>query len=256
MLLIKKVTITAKYSDFSDVFLEKSANVLLEQTRANKHAIKLKKGKQLLHGLINSLRPVELKTLKTYIKTNLANDFIQVSKSPVGAPILFVCKPNGSLCFCVNYQGLNKLTIKNRYLLPLIGKSLDWLSQVKQFTQLNLTSGYHWMRIEEGDEWKMAFQTWYGHFIYQIMSFGLSNAPANFQDYINKILAKKLNIFIIVYLNDIFIYTEDLSQAYINTVWWILEELRKNGLFANLKKYRFHKDKVRFLGYVVSAQSV
>ena len=88
------------------------------------------------------------------------------------------------------------------------------------------------------------------------MSFGLFNAPASFQGYINKILAEKLDIFVIVYLNDIFIYIEDPSQAYVNVVWWILEELRKNNLFANLKKCCFHKDKVRFLAYVVSVQGV
>ena len=86
------------------------------------------------------------------------------------------------------------------------------------------------------------------------MSFGLSNAPASFQGYINKILAEKLDIFIIVYLDDILIYTEDPGQAHVSANWWVLEELRKNGLFANLKKCSFHKDKVRFLGYVVSAQ--
>ena len=112
------------------------------------------------------------------------------------------------------------------------------------------------MRIKKGNEWKTAFQTWYGHFKYQVMPFGLSNAPASFQGYINKILAEKLDIFVIVYLDDILIYTEDPGQAHVNAVRWVLKELRKNGLFANLKKCRFYKDKVRFLGYVVSAQEV
>ena len=88
------------------------------------------------------------------------------------------------------------------------------------------------------------------------MPFGLSNVPASFQSYINKILAKKLDIFVIVYLDDIFIYIEDSGKAHVNAVWWVLEELRKNSLFANFKKCRFHKDKVCFLGYVVSAQDV
>ena len=112
------------------------------------------------------------------------------------------------------------------------------------------------MSIKEGDEWKTAFWTQYGHFEYEVMPFGLSNALASFQGYINKIVAEKLDIFVIVYLNDIFIYTKDPGQAYVNAVCWILEELRKNGLFTNLKKCRLHKDKVRFLGYVVSAQRV
>ena len=88
------------------------------------------------------------------------------------------------------------------------------------------------------------------------MLFGLSNAPASFQGYINKILAKKLDIFVIVYLDDILIYTKDAGQAHVDAVWWVLEELRKYGLFAYLKKCWFHKDEVRFLGYVVLAQEV
>ena len=103
------------------------------------------------------------------------------------------------------------------------------------------------MRIKEGDEWKTAFWTWYSHFEYQVISFGLSNVLASFQSYINKMLAKKLNIFVIVYLDDIFIYTKDPRQAYVNAIWWVLEELRKHGIFVNLKKCQFHRDKVCFL---------
>ena len=159
LLLAGKVTVPTKYSDFADVFLEKPANVLPERTKANEHAIKLEKGNQPPYRPIYSLGPVELKTLKTYIKTNLANGFIQALKSPASGLILFVRKLNGSLCLCVDYRGLNNLIIKNRYPLLLIGKSLDWLGQAKQFTQLDLTSAYHWMRIKEGDEWKTAFRT-------------------------------------------------------------------------------------------------
>ena len=164
LLLAKKVTVPTKYSDFADVFSEKLANILPERTKANEHGIKLEEGKQPPYGPIYSLEPVELETLKTYIETNLSNGFIRTSKSPASAAILFVRKPDGSLCFCVNYQRFNNLTIKNRYPLLLIGKSLDQLSQAKQFTQLKLTSAYHWMRIKKGNEWKTFFRTRYGHF--------------------------------------------------------------------------------------------
>ena len=166
LLLTKEVIVPTEYLDFGIVFSEKSANVLLEQIGANEHAIKLKEGKQLPYGPIYSLGPVKLKTLKIYIETNLTNSFIWASQSLVGAPILLVRKPNGSLCLCVNYQGLNNLTIKNWYLLLLIGKFLDWLARAKQFTQLNPTSAYHQIRIKDGNKWKTAFQTWYGHFEY------------------------------------------------------------------------------------------
>lgn len=130
----EKVTVPAEYSDFADVFSKKSAAVLPERTDLNKHAIELREGKQPPYGPIYSLGPVELETLKTYIETNLANGFIRPSKSPAGAPILFVRKPDGSLRLCVDYRGLNNLTIKNRYPLLLIGESLDRLGRAKRFT--------------------------------------------------------------------------------------------------------------------------
>ena len=124
MLLVKKVIILAKYSDFANVFFEKS-NLMLKQTGANGHAIMLEKGKQPPYEPIYSLEQVEFKTLKTYININLANGLIKASKSSVGVLILFVEKPNCTICLCVNYQGLNNLTIKNWYLLSLLGKFLD-----------------------------------------------------------------------------------------------------------------------------------
>ena len=199
---------------------------------------------------------MELETLKTYIETNLATGFIRPLKSPHGAPILFICKPNGSFRLCVNYRGLNNLTIKNWYPLPLIGESLDQLEQAKRFTQLDLTSAYHRIRIKEGNKWKTAFKTRYSHFEYEMMPFRLSNASASFQGYINKILAEKLNVFVIVYQDNILTYTEDAGQAHVDAVQWVLNKLRKHGLFANLKKCHFHKNEVRFLGYVVSTQGV
>ena len=206
----------------------------------NEHAIELEEGKQPPFGPIYSLGPVELEILKTYIETNLANGFIWPSKSLAGAPILFDWKLDGSLRLCVDYRGLNNITIKNRYPLPLIGKSLDQLGQTTQFTQLDLTNAYHRMRIREGNKWKTAFQTRYGHFEYQIMPFGLSNTPVIFQGYVNKVLTEKLDIFIIVYLDNILIYTKDLGQPHVEAVRWLLDQLRKYLLFANLKKCHFY----------------
>ena len=119
--------VLVEYSDYSNAFSVKNATELLENTGMNKHAIKLEKGKQPLFGPIYSLGPVELETLKTYIKINLANDFIRHFKSSAGASILFDRKPHGSLHLCIDYWDLNNIIIKNQYLLLLIGESLDWL---------------------------------------------------------------------------------------------------------------------------------
>ena len=126
--------IPAEYSDFSNVFSSDSAAELPEHTGINDHPINLLDDKQPPYGPIYSLGSVELEILKTYIKANLASGFIRLSKSPAGAPILFIRKKDSSLRLCVDYRGLNNLTIKNRYPLPLIGESLNRLSRAKRFT--------------------------------------------------------------------------------------------------------------------------
>ncbi len=112
------------------------------------------------------------------------------------------------------------------------------------------------MRIKEGNKWKTAFKIRYGHFEYQVMPFGLTNAPVTFQNYINKILAEKLDVFVIVYLDNIFIYTKSKSKDYVEVVQKVLEQLRKHLLYANLKKCWFYQEEVRFLGYIVSHQGI
>ena len=133
-LLTEEVKIPDEYSDFIDVFSKEKALVLPERTELNEHAIDLEDGKQPPYGPIYSLGPIKLETLKIYIETHLKTGFIRPFKSPAGAPILFDKKPDGSLRLFVDYWDLNSLTIKNRYLLPLIGELLNRLSQAKRFT--------------------------------------------------------------------------------------------------------------------------
>ncbi len=126
--------VPSEYADFADVFSPKLATELPEYTGINDHAIELVDDRQLPYGPIYNLGPVELETLKAYIKNNLASGFIRPSKSPAGALILFDKKADGSLRLCVDYQGLNNLTIKNRYPLPLVGESWDRLGRARHFT--------------------------------------------------------------------------------------------------------------------------
>ena len=132
-----------EYSNYSNVFSAKNVAKLPENTGMNKHAIELEKSKQFIFEFIYSLRLVELETLKTYIKINLANSFIRLSKFPARALILFDRKPNRNFCLCMDYWNLNNLTIKNQYPLSQIDESLDWLSQAKQFIQLDLINAYN-----------------------------------------------------------------------------------------------------------------
>ena len=150
--------VPAEYSDFADVFSPNLASKLPKHTGINDHAIELVEGQQPPYGPIYSLGPVELETLKTYIETNLANRFIRPSKFSAGALILFNRKSDSFFRLCVHYQGLNNLTIKNRYPLLLIGELLDRLGRAKQFTQFDLTSAYYQMRIRKGDKWKTTFK--------------------------------------------------------------------------------------------------
>jgi len=150
----------------------------------------------------------QLDTLDKYPKKMLKQGKIVHSQSPAGAPILFVPKPDGKLRLCVDYQNRNKLTILNKYPLPLLGELKDRVVGAKIFTKLDLKDGCHLLRIREGDEWKSAFRTRYGHFEYKVRLFGLVNAPATFQPMIHKILQQFLDHGVVVYLDDIMIYSD------------------------------------------------
>ena len=138
---------------------------------------------------------------------------------------MFIPKKGGGLRLCVDYRRLNRITIKNRTPLPLISETIDRLQRAKVFTKLDLKDAYYRLRIREGDEWKTAFRTRYGHFEYYVMPFGLSNAPATFQAYINHALVGLINVTCVVYLDDILIYSEDLAQ-HTEAVRRVLERLQ------------------------------
>ena len=152
LLDVIKVIIPSEYAHSTNVFSPDSAAELPEHTGINNHPIDLIDDKQLLYSLIYSLGPVKLETLKTYIETNLANSFIRPSKSSAGISILFIRKKDGFFWLCIDYWGLNNLTIKNQYPLPLIGISFNRLGRAKHFTQLDLTNAYYRMQIPKADK--------------------------------------------------------------------------------------------------------
>ena len=212
-------------------------------------------GKDPPYGPLYNLSNTELKVLREYLDDALAKGWIRHSVSPAGAPILFVPKKDGGLRLCVDYQGLNQVTIKNRHPLPLISETLDRLSGAKVFSKLDLKDAYHCIRICKGDEWKTAFRTQYGHFEYMVMPFGLANAPATFQAYINKALAGLVDIFCVVYLDDILIYSKSIDD-HKEHVMQILERLRTFQLYANPKKCEFSTTKVEFLGFIILTDGI
>jgi hypothetical protein len=219
----KPTKLPAEYEEYRNVFEKKNTNTLPEH-RPCDCGIELQEGAQPPFGLIYSLSQNELATLRDYHDENLAKNFIRHSKSPVGAPILFVKKKDGSLRMCVDYRGLNKVTIKNRYPLPLISRLLDQLGQAKIHTKIDLRGMYNLVRIKEGDKWKTTFRTRYGQFEHIVMSFGLTNALAIFQHLMNDIFRKFLDDFVVCYLNDILVFSKN-GEEHINHVRLVLENV-------------------------------
>ena len=186
---------------------------------------------------------------------NLSKGFIRASSSLAGAPILFVKKSDGSLRLCVDYRGLNAGMIKNTYPLPLIREPLMRLSKVHYYTALDVCGTYNLLRVVEGDEWKTVFRTQYRLFESLVMLFGLTNAPADFQRFINDILHPFLDAFCTTYLDNILIYSETLEEhrAHVKKV---LEALSKVGLHLLPEKCEFHKTEVKYLGLIILADGV
>jgi len=246
----KSIVIPSHCLDFAAVFNERNCDVLPPH-REYDCEIKLKDNSNLFYGPIYPLTETERDELKKYLKENLEKGFIRKSTSPAGAPILFVRKKDGTLRLCIDYRKLNDMTIRNSYPLPLIGDLLDRVKGAKYFTKLDLKSAYNLVRIKEGDEYKTAFRTRYGHFEYLVMPFGLKNAPATFQHFINDVLSDYLDDFVISYIDDILIYSNSLEEHH-EHVRKVLRKLLDNKLYVNLEKCEFDVTKTTFLGFVLS----
>jgi Reverse transcriptase (RNA-dependent DNA polymerase)/RNase H-like domain found in reverse transcriptase len=238
-----------EYAEFADVFSEAKA-VMLPPLGGPEHAIKLEGGEPP-YGPIYNLSEQELKVLCEYLRDAIERGWIRESNSPAGAPILFTPKKGGKLHLCIDYRGLNRITRKNRYPLPLISEILDRVVSAKCYTRIDLCNAYHRIRIRSGDEWKISFRTRYGQFEYQVLPFGLANAPATFQMYINWALQGLVDITCIVYLDDILIFSVNLEDHH-RHVTEVLRRLHKYGLYVKLSKCQFGVNTVDFLGYVLS----
>ncbi|CDO75982.1 hypothetical protein BN946_scf184820.g2 [Trametes cinnabarina] len=169
--------------------------------------------------------------------------------------LLFVKKKDGSLRLCVDYRGLNKITWKDRYPLPLVSDLLDTRRKARIYTKIDLRHAYNLVRIAPGDEWKTAFRTRYGSFEWLVMPFGLSNAPAAFQCFVNEVFADLLDVCVVVYLDDILIYSNSLEEHW-QHVKEVLRRLRKFKLYAWADKCEFHATSIEYLGYILSPEGL
>ncbi|KAD2393420.1 hypothetical protein E3N88_40397 [Mikania micrantha] len=201
------------------------------------------------------LAPSEMQELSTQLQELLDKGFIRPSFSPWGAPVLFVKKKDGTFRMCIDYRELNKVTIKNRYPLPRIDDLFDQLQGSSYYSKIDLRSGYHQLRVQEEDIPKTAFRTRYGHYEFLVMPFGLTNAPAVFMDLMNRVCKPYLDKFVIVFIDDILIYSKS-EEEHAEHLRLLLELLKQEQLYAKFSKCDFWMREVQFLGHIVNEKGI
>ncbi|GJZ76383.1 putative reverse transcriptase domain-containing protein [Tanacetum coccineum] len=201
------------------------------------------------------LAPSKMQELSNQLQELADRGFIRPSTSPWGAPVLFVKKKDGSLRMCIDYRELNKLTVKNRYPLPRIDDLFNQLQGSSIYSKIDLRSGYHQLRVRGEDIPKTAFRTRYGHYKFQVMPFGLINALAVFMDLMNRVCKPYLDKFVIVFIDDILIYSRN-KEEHANHLRIILELLKKEKLYAKFSKCDFWIHIVQFLGHLIDSQGL
>ncbi|KAK3518108.1 hypothetical protein QTP70_033325, partial [Hemibagrus guttatus] len=243
-----------QYIDFMEVFSEERA-ARLPTHQVWDCAIDLLPNTSLPKGRVYPLSLPESKAMEEYIETALDTGHIRPSTSPAAAGFFFVGKRDGGLRPCIDYRGLNAITVRYPYPLPLVPAALEQLRGARVFTKLDLRSAYNLVRIREGDEWKTAFHTTSGHYEYCVMPFGLTNAPAVFQALINGVFQDLLGKGVIAYIDDILVYSSSMEE-HVRMVREVLGRLQQHHLYAKLEKCEFHRSTVTFLGYVISRHGV
>jgi len=219
------------------------------------HVIHLKKDAQFSVFALYDMSRDEILELRRYLNENLSKDFIQVSRFQMIISVLFIKKLKEELHFCMNYQDLNVITVKNQYSLLLISETLNHLSRAKIFIKLNIISAFNWLQIKEEDETFIVFHTRFELFKYLVMLFDLCNESVSFQKYINNILCKHLDKFYTAYLNDILIYFDNEleHEIYVKLILWKLQE---TDLQMNIIKCKFHITQVSYLELIIIIEEI
>ncbi|WVZ96210.1 LOW QUALITY PROTEIN: hypothetical protein U9M48_041877, partial [Paspalum notatum var. saurae] len=199
--------------------------------------------------------PLHKTEIERQVTELLQAGLITHSSSPFASPVPLVQKKDGSFRMCVDYRKLNALTIKNRFPMPVIEEILEELGQAKYFTKLDMKSGYHQVRMASQDEYKTAFKTHHGHYQFKVMPFGLTNAPATFQCIMNEVLSPFLRKFVLVFLDDILIYSKSLED-HLKHLSLVLDKLKEHQFYLKHSKCSFGQTSMEYLGHVISEEGV
>jgi len=247
--------VTLKFREYLNIMGKEAADSLPEH-KPYDCKIDLQEGSTAPWGPIYPLSEIELQTLREWLKEMERTGKIKRSTSPAGSPILFVPKPHGrGLRLCVDYRALYRITIPNRYPLPLMQELQDRVQGAQWFTKMDLKNGFNLIRMREGDEWKTAFRTRYGLYEFQVMPFGLTNAPSTFQDMMNHVFSDMLDVEVLAYMDDILVYAKT-KEEHDQIVKEVLKRLQENGLAVAPEKCLWRLQDVEFLGYIIGRDGI
>ena len=246
--------LTKLLTRYKDVFPEKLPPGLPPR-RSKDYEIDLVHGAVPQRKGLYRMSDTELKEVQNKLTELIDLEFIRPSSSPWGAPVLFASKKDGGLRFCIDYRALNRLTVKNSYPLPRVDDLLDQLNSAKYYSKIDLLMGYHQIRLSPDSIPKTAFRTKYGSFEFLVLPFGLTNAPGFFMTLMNEVFSDYIDKFMIVYLDDILIYSRNWEE-HLRHIKLVLQRLRKHKLYGKLTKCIFGVQEVEYLGFILKTDRI
>jgi hypothetical protein len=251
--------IQAKMEELKLKFKDQFGKKLIQSDHPRQYAIsemiQLPPGTKIPNRPLRRYPPVEQAEIEKQVQEMLDQGLVEPSTSPNGAPVLLVRKPDGTWRFCIDYRALNTVTIKQGYPLPRIDDLLDKIQGSQYFSSMDLLQGFYQLPLVESDKEKITFKTNFGNFQFKVVSKGLTNAPSTFQRVMNQVFQKQLNKFVLIYLDDILIFSKT-AEEHIKHIEEVLEVIAKNDLSLKETKCHFFQQELKFLGHIISRDGI